>query len=109
MFDLFEKRFVINTGKGGVGKTTISAAVALAAARRGQRVLLMDMSAKERFSRMFGSPPLTVEPREVEENLFALRITPQEALEEYAIIKLRLKRESCGTSLFRIFAMASIF
>ncbi len=91
MFDLFEKRFVINTGKGGVGKTTISAAVALAAARRGKRVLLMDMSAKERFSRIFGSKPLSVEPLEVEENLFAVRITPDEALEEYAIMKLRLK------------------
>jgi anion-transporting ArsA/GET3 family ATPase len=91
MFDLFEKRFILNTGKGGVGKTTVSAAIALAAARRGKRVLLMDMSSKERFSRMFGSVPLTSTPREVEENLFALRITPQEALEEYEIMKLRHK------------------
>lgn len=91
MLNLFEKRFVINTGKGGVGKTTLSAAIGLAAARRGKRVLLLDLGAKERVSRIFGSAPLTYDIVEVEENLFASHVTPDEALEEYVLLKLRLK------------------
>mgnify|MGYP000468796719 CR=1 FL=1 len=91
MANLFDKRFIINTGKGGVGKTTISAAIGLAAARRGKRVLLLDLGAKERISRIFGSRPLGYDEIEVEENLFAAHITPDVALEEYALMKLRLK------------------
>ena len=91
MTDLFQRRFIINTGKGGVGKTTVSAAIALAASRRGQRVLLMEIGAKERGSRLFGSAPLSNEPLEVEENLFAVHVRPDAAFEEYAVLKLRLK------------------
>ncbi|MEL6181129.1 MAG: ArsA family ATPase, partial [Myxococcota bacterium] len=91
MVDLFGKRLIINTGKGGVGKTTLSAAIGLAAARRGKRVLLMELNAKEKTSRLFGSSPIGFEPTEVEENLFAVNITPKEAMREYAILKLRLK------------------
>lgn len=91
MTDLFQRRFVINTGKGGVGKTTVSAAIALAASRRGKRVLLIEIGAKERGSRLFGSQPLTFEPIEVEDNLFAIHVNPDQALEEYAVLKLRLK------------------
>ncbi|MBH23781.1 MAG: hypothetical protein CMH57_04800 [Myxococcales bacterium] len=91
MIDLFGKRLIINTGKGGVGKTTLSAAIGLAAARRGKRVLLMELNAKEKTSRLFGSSPIGFEPTEVEDNLFAVNITPKEALREYAILKLRLK------------------
>ena len=91
MTDLFQRRFVINTGKGGVGKTTVSAAIALAASRRGKRVLLMEIGAKERGSRLFGSQPLSFEPIEVEDNLFAIHVHPDQALEEYAVLKLRLK------------------
>jgi anion-transporting ArsA/GET3 family ATPase len=91
VIDLFQRRFVINTGKGGVGKTTISAAIALAASRRGKRVLLMEIGAKERGSRLFGAAPLGFEPLEVEENLFAIHVSPEAAFEEYAVMKLRLK------------------
>ena len=91
MVDLFRKRLVINTGKGGVGKTTLSAAIALAASRRGKRVLLMELNAKEKTSRLFGSKPIGSEPIEVEDNLFAINVTPKAALKEYAIMKLRLR------------------
>ena len=38
--DLFEKRLVFVTGKGGVGKSTVSVALALAAARAGKRTIV---------------------------------------------------------------------
>ncbi|MFS8583708.1 MAG: ArsA-related P-loop ATPase [Acidimicrobiia bacterium] len=51
------------TGKGGVGKTTVCAALALSLASRGKRVLIAMCNAKERISVLFGTPP--VGPEEV--------------------------------------------
>ena len=55
MAALDDKRFLIVTGKGGVGKTTVCAAEALALAARGKRVLVAMCNAKERLSAMLGS------------------------------------------------------
>src|SRR5208282_6842169 len=55
MSTLADRRFVLVTGKGGVGKTTVCAAEALALAARGKRVLAAMCNAKERLSTMFGS------------------------------------------------------
>ncbi len=89
--DIFDKRLIINTGKGGVGKTTLSAAIGLAAARRGKRVLIMQLGVKDRMARLFGAPFVGTDPVEVEDNLFAVNVTPESALEEYALLKLKLK------------------
>lgn len=91
MVDLFTKRFIINTGKGGVGKTTVSAAIGLAAARRGKRVLVMEMNAKDKLSRLFGTAAPGIEPVELEENLYGVNVTPDAALKEYAMMKVRIK------------------
>ena len=48
---------VLVTGKGGVGKTTVCAAEALALAAKGKRVLVAMCNAKERLSAMLGAPP----------------------------------------------------
>ena len=45
---LFDKQLVIIAGKGGVGRTTVSAALALASAKKGRRVLLAQTKSKER-------------------------------------------------------------
>ena len=51
---LFDKQLVIIAGKGGVGRTTVAAALALASAHKGKRVLLAQTKSKERLSRLFG-------------------------------------------------------
>ena len=51
---LFDKQLVIIAGKGGVGRTTVAAAMALASAHKGKRVLLAQTKSKERLSRLFG-------------------------------------------------------
>ncbi len=91
MADLFNKRFIINTGKGGVGKTTISVAMALAFARRGKRVLLMQMNVPDKVGAVFGKPPVGADIVELTDNLFAVNPTPQDALREYALMILKLK------------------
>jgi anion-transporting ArsA/GET3 family ATPase len=88
MSTLADKRFVLVTGKGGVGKTTVSAAEALALAATGRRVLVAMCNAKERLSVMLGVPPIGPRVAPVAENVWAVNISPDKALEEYGILVL---------------------
>lgn len=90
--NLFEKRFVINTGKGGVGKSTISAAMALAAARRGKRVLAIELNTKERISRLFNAEAVGSDIGPIHHNIYAVNITPDAAMREYVLMKIRFER-----------------
>ena len=49
-----DKRLVVVTGKGGVGKTTVAAALGLAAARRGKRVIVCEVGEQQRLAAMLG-------------------------------------------------------
>lgn len=92
MTNLFDMRFIINTGKGGVGKTTLSIAMAQAFARRGQRALLMQLDVPDKIGPLYGKPPVTGEvPVEVSDNIWVVNPTPQEAMREYAMIILRFQ------------------
>jgi anion-transporting ArsA/GET3 family ATPase len=71
------------TGKGGTGKTTLTAALAVALAARGKRVLIAVSEPKERISQLLGVPPLGSEVVEVLPNIFAVKINPEDAMREY--------------------------
>lgn len=86
-----ERRFVFVTGKGGVGKTTVCAALALSLASRGKRVLIAMCNAKERISVLFGTPPVGPEITKVAENVFAVNIDPQHAMNEYGLMVLKVR------------------
>src|ERR1700731_4555682 len=88
MSTLADKRFVLVTGKGGVGKTTVCAAEALALAAKGKRVLVAMCNAKERLSVMLGVPPIGDEIAAVGENVWAVNMQPDKALEEYGVLVL---------------------
>jgi len=87
---LLERRLVIVTGKGGTGKTTVSAALALAAARAGKRVLVGEMARDEQIHRLLapGSPPAGYEGRSVRKGVTAMQIDPFEALTEYLALQI---------------------
>jgi anion-transporting ArsA/GET3 family ATPase len=89
--NLFDKRFVINTGKGGVGKSTLTAGMALAAVRRGKRVLVIELNTKERVSRLFGVNEVGSEIGRIYDNLWAVNITPDAAMKEYVLMKLKVE------------------
>ena len=91
MSSLSEKRFLIVTGKGGVGKTTVCAAEALAIAKKGKRVLIAMCHAKERLSTMFGSEPIGDEIVPVHPNIWAVNMSPEKAMEEYGLLTLKSK------------------
>src|SRR5579859_7408330 len=89
MSSLADKRFVLVTGKGGVGKTTVCAAEALALAAKGKRVLVAMCNAKERLGGMLGSGPIGPVVTQVQERIWAVNMLPEKALEEYGVLVLR--------------------
>jgi anion-transporting ArsA/GET3 family ATPase len=76
-------RVVIVAGKGGVGKTTVTAALATAAARTGMSVLIVEVEGKSGLATCFGGAPLTYEEAELRPGLRARTLTPDDALLEY--------------------------
>ena len=85
------------TGKGGTGKTTVSAALALALASRGRRVLLIEVEGRQGIAQVFDMAPLPYEERRIAVvdgggAVHALAIDPEAALIEYLQIFYNLGR-----------------
>jgi hypothetical protein len=76
-------RVVIVAGKGGVGKTTVTAALATAAARTGMSVLIVEVEGKSGLASCFGESALTYEEAELRPGVRARTLTPDDALLEY--------------------------
>jgi len=83
------RRFLFITGKGGVGKTTVTAALARSLAARGLRVLVTVCGAKERLSTLLAAPPLTSSIGELSPNIWGVRLVSEVALREYGTMKLK--------------------
>ncbi|MEM7285403.1 MAG: ArsA-related P-loop ATPase [Actinomycetota bacterium] len=88
--NLLDRRLVFVTGKGGVGKTSVAAGLALLAAGEGKRTLLCEVDAKGDIAAAFESGPLAFEPTEVVDDLHAMVMSTEESLKEYLRIHLRL-------------------
>ncbi len=88
---LLDHRLLVVTGKGGVGKSTISAALALLGARRGKRVLVCEVNTQERIAPLLGAPPSGGEPREAAPGVFTVDVTPRDAMREYGIMVLKFR------------------
>lgn len=91
---LLERRLVIVTGKGGTGKTSVVAALALAAAGRGRRVAVVEMGLDEQVPPLFdpAAPPVGYAGRTVHPGVWALRIDPYAALAEYLGLQIGGRR-----------------
>lgn len=87
---ILDRRLVFVTGKGGVGKTSVAAALAQLSAERGRRTLVCEMDAKGSLAAAFDAPPLGFKPREVEPNLFAMAMNTEDALREYLRLFVRV-------------------
>jgi len=98
MRSLGDRRLVLVNGKGGVGKTTVSAALATSLAGQGKRVLVAMCHTKERLSTMLDVPPIGSEIAEVKKNLFAVNMDPELAIEEYG--RMRVKSRAIYKLLF---------
>jgi anion-transporting ArsA/GET3 family ATPase len=98
-------RLHVVTGKGGTGKTTVAAALALALAARGRKVLLIEVEGRQGIAQLFDCPPLPYEERKVAVapgggDVYALAVDPEEAMLEYLEMFYNLRR--AGKALNRL-------
>ncbi len=90
------RRLVVVTGKGGTGKSTVSAALGIAAARRGLRTLLIEAGGAQGLARLLGRRRARYRVLPVREGLHLLSMNPHDALEDYVVKQLKLR------SLYRL-------
>jgi anion-transporting ArsA/GET3 family ATPase len=90
--EFLHPRILIISGKGGVGKTTVSAALAVVAARQGRRVCIAEVDRKGTLPSLFGGGELGYEPREVSPGVWGMNIIPDEALAEYLNVQYHMRR-----------------
>jgi anion-transporting ArsA/GET3 family ATPase len=101
------------TGKGGTGKTTVAASLALALASRGKTVLLCEVEGRQGIAQLFDVPPLPYEERRIASgpndggDLYALAIEPEEALLEYLAMYYRLGRAGRALDRFGVIDFAT--
>jgi anion-transporting ArsA/GET3 family ATPase len=89
--ELLDKRLVFVTGKGGVGKTTVSVALGLRAAAEGKRTIVCEVGSQENASRLFDHTEVGFHEVEMEENLWSISIDPDESMREYVLLQLKVR------------------
>jgi anion-transporting ArsA/GET3 family ATPase len=107
---LLDKRLIFVTGKGGVGKTTVAAALGLAAMRAGQRVLICEVGDQERLTASFGLPAAGFRELEIEPGLHAFSVNPEDAISEWLHYQLHSRTLAAllgGSRIFQYLATAA--
>jgi anion-transporting ArsA/GET3 family ATPase len=104
----WRRRLHVVSGKGGTGKTTVAAALAIALATGGRRVLLTEVEGRQQIAQLFDTPPLPYRESKVASapgggEVYGLPIDAEEALLEYLEMFYNLRR--AGKALDRIGAV----
>ena len=84
-------RLAVLVGKGGVGRSTMAAAMGLVASRRGHRCLIVEVSANPVIPGIFGVAGLGYRPAACVPNLWTHRVGWEDALREYGLMKLKVR------------------
>jgi anion-transporting ArsA/GET3 family ATPase len=101
------------TGKGGTGKSTVAASLALALASRGRTVLLCEVEGRQGIAQLFDVPPLPYQERRLVQgpddggDVYALAIDPESALLEYLSMYYRLGRAGKALDRFGVIDFAT--
>jgi anion-transporting ArsA/GET3 family ATPase len=88
--EVLDRKLLFVTGKGGVGKSTAAAALALLAAQRGKKTLVVEIDAKGNLADFFEAGPTNYTPREIQPNLWAMSMDTEASLQEYLRLQMRL-------------------
>jgi anion-transporting ArsA/GET3 family ATPase len=105
---LLDKRLIFVTGKGGVGKSTVAAALGMLSAGRGQRTMIAELSSQQRVQRVFNRYGPGFEEIQLAPGLFTISIDPEHAMDEYLQVKAGVLGHALAASkLFQTFAMAT--
>ena len=105
--ELLARRLIFVTGKGGVGQSTISAALGTLGARRGLRVLIVEVDGKGDVGSMLGVAKPSFAPQLVAENLWVMEMDTEAALAEYLRIYVKVPFISKFPGLGKIFDFVS--
>ncbi len=97
---LLDRRLVFLLGKGGVGRSTLAAALGLLAARRGRRAIVVEVSGRGDVPRLFARTGEPGVETELAPGLWTLDVDPRQALEEYLRdqLPLRVIADAIGSS-----------
>lgn len=90
MTPLLERELLFVTGKGGVGKSTVAAALGLLAAEAGKKVLVCEVDAKGNLADFYESGDTEFRARELQPNLWVMSMNTEESLKEYLSLQLRI-------------------
>jgi anion-transporting ArsA/GET3 family ATPase len=108
---LLDKELVVVTGKGGVGKSTVAAALGMAAARRGMRTCIAEVAARDDVTRaLAGDSGEPYVERELAERLHHISIDPERSMEEYLADQLPVRALAdtlASSRMFTYFAAAT--
>lgn len=86
-----DKRLVVVTGKGGVGKSTVALALGVRAAEQGRRTIVCEVASQERISHAFHRGNVGFAESELGPNLYGISIDPDEAMREYVLLSLKVR------------------
>lgn len=89
--DLLTRQLHFVCGKGGVGKSVVSCALARSFHDSGKSVLLVQVNAADSHARLLDTAPVTAELREIERGFTVVNVTPAAAMKEYALLTLRFE------------------
>ena len=88
---LLDKRLLIVTGKGGVGKSTVALALAHAGAAAGKRTIICEVGSQEHLSRVFKRTEMGFHEVQMADRLGGISIDPDESMREYMLLQLKVK------------------
>ncbi|MGI8983740.1 MAG: ArsA family ATPase [Acidimicrobiales bacterium] len=107
MTNLLDRRLLFVTGKGGVGKSTTTAALALLGATQGRRTLACEVDAKGDLADFYETSRPGFEPQKVAPNLWHMAMDTEASLREYLHLQLRLPTVARLGPLARVFDFVS--
>jgi len=92
-----KQKIIFVTGKGGVGKSAVAAAIALRKSQEGMKTLLVELGYQSFYQDYFNLPTVTYEPQNLRKNLDLAQWSGPECLKEYARYLLKVE------SLYKLF------